>query len=220
VNGPEPLIADALREIAAEAPRPQRMADAAWQAGRRRRRRGLAAAVTAGAGAIAAVIALIVIVTGSPARPAGPPTLAAGPVALSTPIQFRQVAAISTHDCPVNSAAVLGPATSPAGSQQVPGTACYTFTQRGMTVTRLKSATVVKAGVGYAIMIRFFPADATRIAALTSKLVGQPSPHCQLAIIVGDRVLVAATVDQPIGSQAEIPGFISHAAAERLLGQG
>jgi len=99
VNGPEPLIADALREIEAEAPAPRRMADAAWQAGRRRRRRGLAAAVTAGAGAVAAVIVLILAVAGSPGPSSGPPTLAPGTVTLSTPIQFRQVASISGHAC-------------------------------------------------------------------------------------------------------------------------
>ena len=33
MNAPEPLIRDALREIAAEAPAPRPMAAAAWQAG-------------------------------------------------------------------------------------------------------------------------------------------------------------------------------------------
>jgi hypothetical protein len=222
VNAPEPLIADALREIAAEAPAPRRMADAAWQAGRRRRRRGLAAAVTAGAGAIAAVIALIVIVTGSPARPSGPPTLAAGPITLSMPIQFRQVAAISTHGCPANSPGVPGPATAPTGTHP-PGTACYTFTQRGMTVTRLKSAAVAKqAGANdYLLAFDFLPGDATRFAALTSKLVGLPSPHCQLAIIVGGRVISAPTVDAVVTPRggAQIVGFTSRAQVENLLGR-
>jgi hypothetical protein len=222
VNAPEPRIADALREIAAEAPAPRRLADDAWQAGRRRRWRGVAAAVTAGTGVIVAVIALILAVVGSPAHPSGPPSLAAGPVTLRTPIQFRQVAAISAHGCPANSPAVPGPATAPAGNQSAPGTACYTFTQRGMTVTGLKSAVVVKApGGGYLLAIRFLPGDAARFAALTSKLVGLPSPHCQLAVVVGDHVLAAPTVDQPItGGQAEIPGFSSRAAAASLLGQG
>ena len=58
MNGPEPLIADALRDIAAEAPAPGAMADAAWQAGRRRRLSRVSVVASAGAGALAAAIAL------------------------------------------------------------------------------------------------------------------------------------------------------------------
>jgi hypothetical protein len=223
VTGPEPLITDALREIAAEAPAPRRMADAAWQAGRRRRWRGRAAAVTAGAGAIAAVIALILTVLGSPAPPSGQPTLAAGPVSLSAPIQFRQVAAISMHACRSGSPGLAGPVNGPAGANPSSTSPCYRFTSKGMTVTRLKSAAVAQQpGGGYLLLIRFLPGDAARFAALTSQLVGLPSPHCQLAIIVGGRVISAPTVDAEVnpGGGAQITGFTSRAQVENLLGRG
>jgi len=223
VNAPEPLIADALRQIAAEAPVPRPMAAAAWQAGRRRRWRGLAAAVTAGAGAIAAVIALTLTVTDSPARPAGgPPSVALAPVSLSTPVQFRQVASISRHACPAGSSGLPGPAAASAGNPNPPGMACYKFTGKGMTVTGLKSAAVVnQLGGGYALDISFLPGDAARFAALTRELAGQPTPHCQLAVIVGGRVLSAPTVDVPVTQgQAQIVGFTSHAQVEQLLGRG
>jgi hypothetical protein len=223
VTGPEPLITDALREIAAEAPAPRRMADAAWQAGRRRRWRGRAAAVTAGAGAIAAVIALILTVLGSPAPPSGQPTLAAGPVSLSAPIQFRQVAAISMHACRSGSPGLAGPVNGPAGANPSSTSPCYRFTSKGMTVTRLKSAAVAQQpGGGYLLLIHFLPGDAARFAALTSQLVGLPSPHCQLAIIVGGRVISAPTVDAEVnpGGGAQITGFTSRAQVENLLGRG
>jgi hypothetical protein len=224
VNGPEPRIADALREIAAEAPAPGRMADAAWQAGRRRRSRGLAAAVTAGAGAIAAVIALILTVVGSPAPPSGQPILAAGPVSLSAPIQFRQVAAISMHACRSGSAGLAGPVNGPVGANPSSTSACYRFTSKGMTVTRLKSAAVAQqpGGGGYLLLIRFLPGDAARFAALTSQLVGLPSPHCQLAVIVVGRVISAPTVDAEVNPRggAQIVGFTSRAQVEHLLGRG
>jgi len=222
VNAPEPHIADALREIAAEAPAPRPMAAAAWQAGRRRRWRGLAAAVTAGAGAIAAVIALTVAVTDSPAGPPSRPSVAVAPVSLSAPVQFRQVASISTHACPAGSSGLPGPAAASAGNPNPPGMACYKFTGKRMTVTGLKSAMVVnEPGGGYALDIRFLPGDTARFAALTGKLAGQPTPYCQLAVIVGGRVLSAPTVDVPVTQgQAQIVGFTSHAQVEQLLGRG
>lgn len=222
MNAPEPLIADALREIAAEAPIPRPMAGAAWQAGRRRRWRELAAAVTAGAAAIAVVIVVILAVVGSPARPSGGPTLAAGPVSLNTPIQFRQVASISKHACKAGSAGVPGPAAASASNQQAPGSACYRFTHKGMTVTGLESAAVAhQPGGGYALDIRFTPGDAARFAALTRELAGKPTPRCQFAIIIGGHVISAPTVDVPITQgQAEITGFTSRAQVANLLGRG
>ncbi len=216
MNAPEPLIADALREIAAEAPTPRPMAGAAWQAGRRRRWRGLAAAVTAGAGAIAVVIVLILAVLGSPAASGGGPTLAAGPVSLNTPIQFRQVASISMHACPSGSSGLPGPPASPNGVFKA---ACYRFTSKRLTVTGLESAAVVhQPGRGYLLDIRFTPGDTARFAALTRELAGLPTPHCQLAVIVGGRVISSPTVEQPITQgQAEITGFTSHAQVEGLL---
>lgn len=224
MNAPEPRIAEALREIAAEAPAPGRLADATWQAGRRRRRRGLAAAVTAGAGAIAAVIALIVIVTGRPGQSSGPPTLAAGPVTLSTPIQFRQVASISGHACRAGSSGLTGPPNIPVGSNPAGTNTCYRFTSKGMTVTRLKAAWVAHdpGNKGYLLSFNFLPGDATRFAALTSKLVGLPNPHCRVAIIVGGRIISAPPVNGVIFPRGgvQIVGFTSRAQVEHLLGRG
>jgi hypothetical protein len=223
VNAPEPLIADALREIAAEAPAPRPMATAAWQAGRRRRWRGLAAAVTAGAGAIATVIALTLAVTDSPARPAGgPPSVALAPVSLPTPIQFRQVASISRHACPPGSSGLPGPTTAPAASPDPPGAACYKFTRIGMTVTELKSAAVIRSANGnWMVTFQLTRGDAARFAALTRQLVSPKSPRNQLAVIAGGRIIASLVVDMPVaGGQAEIPGFASRAQAEQLLGRG
>ena len=223
MNAPERLIADALREIAAEAPAARPMAAAAWQTGRRRRWRGVAAAVTAGAGAIAAVIALTLAVTDSPAGPASrPPIVAVVPVSLSAPIQFRQVASISTHACPAGSSGLPGPAAASAGNPNPPGVVCYKFTGKRMTVTALKSAAMVhQPGGGYSLDITFLPGDTARFAALTRELAGQPTPQCQLAVIVGGRVLSAPTVDVPVAQgQAQIVGFTSRAQVEQLLGRG
>jgi hypothetical protein len=222
VNAPEPLIADALREIATEAPAPRPMADAAWQAGRRRRWLELTAAVTAGAGAIAVVIVLILALVSNPAAPGSAPTLAGGPVTPRMPIQFRQVAAISTHACKAGSPGLPGPAAGPAGNPNAPGSACYRFTHKELTVTGLESAAVVhQPGGGYLIDIRFTPGDAARFAALTRELAGKPTPRCQLAVIIGGHVISSPTVEQPITQgQAEISGFTSRAQVANLLGRG
>ena len=224
MNGPEPLIADALREIAAEAPAPRPMADAAWQAGRRRRLSRVSAAASAGAGALAAAIALPLALAASPGqspRVLTGPTL---PVSLSMPIKFRQVAAISIGACPSGSRGLPGPVTSPGTNpaQFISKTGCYRFTSKGMTVTGLKSAVVVnQPGGGYLLDITFRPGDAARFAALTRELAGQPSPYCQLAAIVGGHVMSASTVEQPITQgRALIAGFTRRAQAENLLGHG
>jgi preprotein translocase subunit SecD len=224
VNGPEPLIADALREIAAEAPTPRPMADTAWQAGRRRRLSRVSTAASAGAGAIAAAIALPLAMAGSPGQSPSVLTGPTLPVSLTMPIKFRQVAAISIGACPSGSGGLSGPVTSSGTNpaQFISKTACYRFTSKGMTVTGLKSAVVVnQPGGGYLLDITFRPGDATRFAALTRELAGQPSPHCQLAAIVGGHVMSAPIVEQPITQgQAQINGFGSRAQAERLLHQG
>lgn len=222
MNRSERLIADTLRDIAAEAPAPRPMADTAWQAGRRRRWGGLAAAGTAGAGAIAAAIALPLAVAGSPGQSPGVLTGPTMPVSLRTPIQFRQVASISGHSCRPGARGLPGLSDTSNASPNGSGTACYQFTHHGMTVTVVRSARVIQAGRGqYALNIRFTTADASRFAALTRKLFGQPTPRCQLAVIVGGRVVSSPIVEAPITQgQAQITGFTSRAQAERLLGPG
>jgi hypothetical protein len=217
VNRSEQLITDALRDIAAEAPAPRPMADAAWQAGRRRRLSRVGAAASAGAGAIAAAIALPLVLAGSPGQS---PSLLTGPtlpVSLRTPIQFRQVATIHNGTCPAGSPGVPGP----PGNTKGTGTVCYRFTHNGMSVTTLQSATVSRANDGsYWVMVRFTKADATQFAMLTKKVFSQHGVRNQLAVIVGGRVMAAPIVEQPItAGQAEIPGFTSRAQAEHLLGR-
>ena len=67
------LIADALRDIAAEAGRPGPVADAAWRAGRRRRLTVLAASAASIAGAITLAVAVVLPLTATPGA-VSPPT--------------------------------------------------------------------------------------------------------------------------------------------------
>jgi hypothetical protein len=221
MNSSEQLIADTLRDIAAGAPAPRPMADAAWQAGRRRRRGGLAAAGTAGASAITAAIALPLALAGSPCQSPSVLTGPTLPVSLHTPIQFRQVASISGHSCRPGSPGLPGPADNSNANPNGSGTACYQFTHQGMTVIALRSARVIQASGGqYVLNIRFTTADASRFAALTGKLLDQPTPRCQLAIIVGRRVISSPTVEAPMtADQVQIVGFSNRAQAEQLLGR-
>jgi hypothetical protein len=78
VRDADQLIADALRDIAAEAGPPGPVADAAWRAGRRRRLAALAASAASVAGVIALALAVVLPLTAAPgpASPPGPP----GPV--------------------------------------------------------------------------------------------------------------------------------------------
>ena len=142
VSGPEEMIADALREIAAQAGAPRPMADAAWRAGRRRRLAALTASAVAGAAAIVAAVLLLPLAAHGqpPSRPPSQQELA--PVSLRSPIQFRQVAAISNASCPAGSRGLPG---------SLPGStapACFYLTGTGMTVTALQSAQVVPSGTG------------------------------------------------------------------------
>jgi len=66
------LIADALRDIAAEAGLPGPVTDAAWRAGRRRRLAVLAASAVSIAGAITLTLALVLPLTAAPG-PVSPP---------------------------------------------------------------------------------------------------------------------------------------------------
>ncbi len=212
MSGPQEMIADALREIAAQARVPWPMADAAWRAGRRRRLAALTASAVAGAAAIVAAVLLPLAAHGPPpSRPQSQqgPT----PVSLRSPIQFRQVAAISNASCP-------------AGSGGLPGTlpdsaapACVYLTGTGMTVTVLQSAQVIPSGSGgYLLEIGFTRAETGPFAALTLRLSGLPSPRDQLAVIIDGRVIAHPAVQAAIpGGTAQIAGFATRAQAESLL---
>ena len=214
MSGPQEMIADALREIAAQAGAPGPMADAAWRAGRRRRLVALTASAVAGAAAIVAAVLLLPLAAhgqlpSPPASQLGP----AAPVSLRSPIRFQQVAAITGAPCP-------------AGSGGLPGNllgsgapACFHLTGAGMTVTALQSAQVVPSDTGgYLLEMVFTPAETGPFAALTRKVSGLPSPRDQVAIIIDGRVIDHPAVQGPVpGGSAQIAGFATRAQAESLL---
>jgi hypothetical protein len=213
VSGPQEMIAAALREIAAQARAPRPMADAAWRAGRRRRLAALTISAVAGAAAIVAAVLLpLAAHSQPPSRPASQPGPAA-PISLRSPIQFQQVAAISDASCPAGSRGLPG---------SLPGSAapaCVYLTGTGMTVSALQSAQVVPSGTGsYQLDMVLTPAEKGPFAALTRKVSGLPSPHNQLAIVIGGRVIDYPAVQGPIpGGTAQISGFATRAQAESLL---
>ena len=213
MSGPEEMIADALRGIAAQAGAPRPMADAAWRAGRRRRLAALTASAVAGAAVIVAAVLLPLAAHGQP--PPRPASLAgpAAPVSLRSPIQFRQVAAITNASCPAGSGGLPGSLPDSAAP------ACFYLTGTGMTVTAVQSAQVVPSGTGgYLLEIVLTPAQAGPFAALTRQVSGLPSPRDQLAVIIDGRVIDDPAVKSTIpGGNAQISGFATRAQAESLL---
>jgi hypothetical protein len=209
VSDTDELITDALHDLAAQAvPAPQ-AADALWRAGQRRRRFSVLAA-SAAAGVI--VGALVVAFTvgglglghgGGPAAPAP-----AAPVWLRSPLVFAQVAVTSRPPCPVHSAKVL--ASNPP--------ACLRLGGFRMTVTRIESARVQQFHGDDLLAIRFTPADSRRFATLTRELARLPSPHNELATVIGGRI-----VDHPVVISAvrtrwvQFTGFPNRAAVEFAL---
>ena len=213
MSGPQEMIADALRGIAAQAGAPRPMAEAAWRAGRRRRLAALTASAVAGAAVILAAVLLPLAAHSQPSpRPASPPVRAA-PVSLRSPIQFRQVAAVTGAPCPTGSGGVPG---SLLGSG---APACFHLTGAGMTVTTVRSAQVTGSGTGgYVLELNLTPAQASRFAALTRQLSGLPGPRDELAVVIGGRVIDHPAVMGTItGGQVPIHGFATRAQAERLL---
>ena len=214
MSGPEQMIADALREIAGQAGTPRPMADAAWRAGRRRRLAALAASAAAGAVAIVAAVLVSLTAHGGPAHGQLPLSQAsqqgpAAPIHLRSPIQFWQVAAISSTACPP------GSGWRPVGAAP----ACIYLTSTGMILATVQGVQVVPSGTGgYLLDIVLTPADTGPFAALTREVSGLPSPHNQLAIIIDGRVIDHPAVQGPItDGTAQISGFATRAQAESLL---
>lgn len=211
MSGPDQLIADALREIAAQAAAPPPMADATWRAGRRRRLRVMAAAAAAAAGAVTAAVLLPLAAAGGLGHSgnSGPAVSPAAPIRLQSPIQFRQVATIGAAPCA-------------AGSAGLPGSTahdCFHLTATGMTVTMVEAAQIAGPRAGYYVLtFTLTPADTSPLAALTRELAGLPSPRNQLAIVISGQVIAHPAVISPITrGQVQISGFATHARAERLL---
>ena len=155
---------------------------------RRRRLAALTAAAVAGAAAIAAAALLPPTAHGPahgqpPSRPASQQAPAA-PIHLRSPIQFRQVAAITGAPCPAGSGGL--PGSLPGGLPGSAAPACFHLTGTGMTVTTVRSAQVTRSGTGgYVLELDLIPAQTSRFAALTGQLSGLPTPRDQLAAIIG-----------------------------------
>ena len=207
------LIGGALRNLAAQAVTVPPAAGALWRAGQRRRRLSVVA-TSAAAAAIAVAVGLTVTLAGSGAgHRGGPREHATAPVALSTPILFKQVAGIGKPPCPAG----VNPATGAAIGPPV----CFRFTGTGMAVTRVESARVQQGPLGqYQIDIRLTPADARLLATLTREVAGQHSPRNRLAIVLNGHVLADPVVQTAITSGHAAfppPGFPSKPQAEFFL---
>src|SRR5215467_7022318 len=203
------MIADALREIAAEAGPPGPMADAAWRAGRRRLAALTASAVTAAA-VLAAAVLVPLAAQGGP--PPGQPSQRgpAAPIRLRSPIQFRQVAAITPAACPAGSGGLRLPDSGAPG--------CIYLTGTGLTVTTVRSAVVVRTGTGeYVLDLTLTRAQTGPFAALTQQLSGLRSPRNQLAVIVGGRVIAHPWIQGPITGGGPQIVFASRAQAQSVL---
>jgi hypothetical protein len=218
VNGPDDLIADALRGIEEQAVVPASMAAGAWRTGRRRR---LAARATSMATAAVAVVAAAVLLphagASGPAQgpSAGSTAVAAAPGPRRSPIQLRQVAAFSDAPCRAGSDGLPG--------HSVPGapadTACVYLTHTGMTITSVTFIHLSKdSSAQYVITIGIRPADGRKFKLLTAKLVTSPSPRDQFAIIVRGHVLSAPLVMVTIiHGPVRLEGFASRTQAEHIF---
>jgi hypothetical protein len=210
VNEAEQLIASALREIADEAPAPRPMAEIAWRAGRRRRAGRLTTAAASGAATVSAAV-LIPLAVSAPGPPVpGGSTPVTGPVSLRSPVQLRQVASVSAKACPAGSDGLP--------SDVTPLPSCVRLTGAGMTITRVRSVRLLVSPL--AVQLHVTGPDARRLERLTARLAGQPTPRCELAIIVNGRVVAQPVVEGPVpAGLVEISGLASRAAAERLVQQ-
>jgi len=208
------MIADALREIAAEEGPPGPMAEAAWRAGRRRRLAVLTASAVTAAAVLAAAVLVPLAAHGGPAHgQPSPPASQQGPAApirLRSPIQFRQVAAISPAPCPAGSGGLRLPDSGAAG--------CIYLTRTGLTVTTARSAQLVRTGTGqYVLDLTLTWAQTGPWAALTQRLTGLRSPRNQLAVIVGGRVITHPWIQGAITDGRLQIAFPTRAQAESVL---
>jgi hypothetical protein len=207
VSDTDELIADALHDLAAQAVPVPPAADALWRAGQRRRRLSVLA-TSAAAGAIVGVlvVALTVGALGSGHR--GSPAAPATPVWLRAPLVFAQVAAASRPPCAVHSAKVLAP--NPP--------ACLRLGGFRMTVTRIESARVQQFHGDDLLGIRLTPADSRRFATLTGELARLHSPHNELAMVIGGRIMDHPVVIRAVTTRwVQFTGFPNRAAVEFAL---
>lgn len=203
------LIADALHDLAAQAVPVPPAADALWRAGQRRRRLSVLA-TSAMAGAIVGALVVALTVGGlGPGHRGGPAAPApASPVWLRAPLVFAQVAAASRPPCAVHSAKVL--ASNPP--------ACLRLGGARMTVTSLESARVQQFHGEDLLEVQLARAASRQFATLTRELARMHSPHNELAIVIGGRILAHPVVIRAVTTRwVQITGFPNRAAAEFAL---
>jgi SecD-like export protein len=130
---------------------------------------------------------------------------------LAEPVQLRPVTAL--HGAPCQS----GEVARHSGYAHV----CYRLGS-GMTLTALKSIGVEHPADidGWAIYLRLRTRDAAKFADLTGRLVGQRSPHDQLAIVVKHRIVSAPEVQAKItDGYVRIMGDFTQQQAQHLADQ-
>jgi hypothetical protein len=204
----EELLAEALQEFADRAATPRPMAAAAWRAGRRRR--GRTAAVSAGcAVAAVAVVALPVsgvLGLGHPQHRASDVTPA---LTLHMPIEVRQVATITKAPCPPNSGGVRG-GTPPA---------CFHLTGAAVSITAVTSLAFAPSRQGecgrYVVDWTLTRREGLAMSKLSRKLVFEPSPRNQVAIIIGGLVVAHPRVLGEVDTSGQIC-LSSRAQAEQI----
>jgi hypothetical protein len=218
------MIADALREIAAEAGTPGPVAeatwragpvaDAAWRAGRRRRLAALTASAVTAAAVVAAAVLVPLAAQGGPTHgQPSPPASQQGPaglIRLRSPIQLRQVASVSPGACPAGS-----------GGLRLPGsgaTGCIYLTRHGLTVTTVRSAVVIRTGPGqYVLNLVLTRAQRRPWAALTRHLSHLGIPGDELAVIVEGRVISYPAIDGAITGGSLQIDFATRAQVESVV---
>jgi hypothetical protein len=207
VSDTDELIADALHDLAAQAPPAPSAADTLWRAGQRRHRLSVLA-TSAAAGAIAGALVVALTVAGLGLGHRGGPAAPAAPVWLRAPLVFAQVAAASRPPCGVHSAKVLAP--NPP--------ACLRLGGLRMTVSRIESARVKQFHGDDLLEIRLTPADSRRFAKLTRELARLPSPHNVLATVIGGQIMDHPVVIRAVTTRwVGFTGFSNRAAAEFAL---
>jgi hypothetical protein len=92
----------------------------------------------------------------------------------------------------------------------------------GVTMDELRSAVPERseAGTGWQLTIEPMADDARAFSELTTRLAGSPPPGNMLAMIVGDTVLTAAQIAEPLApGPVQISGFDSEAEVNGIAAQ-
>jgi hypothetical protein len=188
------------------------MADAAWRAGRHRRLAALTASAVTAAAVLVAAVLLPLAAHGGPTHRQLPPPASqqepTAPIRLRSPIHLRQVAAMTHAPCLAGSGALLDSAER----------ACIHLTGRGLTVTTVRSALLVRTGTGqYVLYLTLTRAQTHQFAALTRQISGLYNPRDQLAVIADGRLITHPSIQGPITDGSLQIDFATRAQAGILL---